>query len=215
MIKLYGLEISNYHAAVKAFLLEKGFQFEEVEIAPSYSEPYIELSPMGKMPFIEVDEGYLSETSAILGFLENCVPDQPMTPADPFASAKMSELLKVIELYVGNESARLVGYAFFGAELNQPVADQVKPVMVKGLAAVHRLASFSPYMMGSQITMVDFYAYYIVMNARLIARKVYGWDMLSEVEGLREWMKMMSERPMIKLVDDQRNIAIAKMMDNL
>lgn len=196
-------------------MLEKGFQFEEVEIAPSYSEPYIELSPMGKMPFIEVDEGYLSETSAILGFLENCVPDQPMTPADPFASAKMSELLKVIELYVGNESARLVGYAFFGAELNQPVADQVKPVMVKGLAAVHRLASFSPYMMGSQITMVDFYAYYIVMNARLIARKVYGWDMLSEVEGLREWMKMMSERPMIKLVDDQRNIAIAKMMDNL
>ena len=77
MIKLYGLEISNYYAAVKAFMLEKGFQFEEVEIAPSYSEPYIELSPMGKMPFIEVDEGYLSETSAILGFLENCVPDQP------------------------------------------------------------------------------------------------------------------------------------------
>lgn len=215
MIKLYGLEISNYYAAVKAFMLEKGFQFEEVEIAPTYSEPYLELSPMGKMPFIEVDEGYLSETSAILGFLENCVPDQPMTPADPFASAKMSELLKVIELYVGNESARLVGYAFFGAELNQAVADQVKPVMVKGLAAVHRLASFSPYMMGSQVTMVDFYAYYMVMNARLIAKKVYDWDMLSEVEGLREWMKMMSQRPMIKLVDDQRNIAIAKMMDNL
>ena len=215
MIKLYGLEISNYYAAVKAFMLEKGFQFEEVEIAPTYSEPYLELSPMGKMPFIEVDEGYLSETSAILGFLENCVPDQPMTPADPFASAKMSELLKVIELYVGNESARLVGYAFFGAELNQAVADQVKPVMVKGLAAVHRLASFSPYMMGSQVTMVDFYAYYMVMNARLIAKKVYDWDMLSEVKGLREWIKMMSQRPMIKLVDDQRNIAIAKMMDNL
>jgi glutathione S-transferase len=215
MIKLYGLEISNYYAAVKAFMLEKGFQFEEVEIAPTYSEPYLELSPMGKMPFIEVDEGYLSETSAVLGFLENCVPDQPMTPADPFASAKMSELLKVIELYVGNESARLVGYAFFGAELNQAVADQVKPVMVKGLAAVHRLASFSPYMLGSQVTMVDFYAYYIVMNARLIAKKVYDWDMLSEVKGLREWIKMMSQRPMIKLVDDQRNVAIAKMMDNL
>ena len=104
---------------------------------------------------------------------------------------------------------------FFGAELNQPVADQIKPVMVKGLAAVDRLASFSPYMLGSQITMVDIYAYYIVMNARIIAKKVWGWDMLSEVEGLREWMRMMSERPMIKLVDDQRNIAIAKMMDNL
>ena len=214
MIKLYGLEISNYYAAVKAFMLEKGFQFEEVAISPSYSEPYIELSPMGKMPFIEVDEGYLSETSAILGFLESCVPDQPMTLADPFASAKMSELLKVVELYVGNESARLVGHVFFGAELNQPVADQIKPVMVKGLAAVGRLASFSPFMMGSQITMVDIYAYYIMMNARIIAKKVWGWDMLSEVEGLGEWMRMMSQRPMIKLVDDQRNIAIAKMFEN-
>jgi len=214
MIKLYGPEISNYYAAVKAFMLEKGFQFEEVAISPSYSEPYIELSPMGKMPFIEVDEGYLSETSAILGFLESCVPDQPMTPADPFASAKMSELLKVVELYVGNESARLVGHVFFGAELNQPVADQIKPVMVKGLAAVGRLASFSPFMTGSQITMVDIYAYYIVMNARIIAKKVWGWDMLSDVEGLGEWMRMMSQRPMIKLVDDQRNVAIAKMFEN-
>ena len=162
MIKLYGLEISNYHAVVKAFMLEKGFEFEEIEIAPSYSEPYLELSPMGKMPFIEVDEGYLSETSAILGFLENCVPDQPMTPADPFVSAKMSELFKVVELYVGNESARLVGPVFFGAELNQAVAEQIKPLMVKGLAAVDRLASFSPYMMGANVTMVDFYAYYIL-----------------------------------------------------
>jgi len=39
--------------------------------------------------------------------------------------------------------------------------------------------------------------------------------MLSEVQGLSEWMRMMSQRPMIKLVDDQRNIAIGKMMDNL
>ena len=137
-----------------------------------------------------------------------------MTPADPFASAKMSELLKVVELYVGNESARLVGHVFFGAELNQPVADQIKPVMVKGLAAVGRLASFSPFMMGSQITMVDIYAYYIVMNARIIAKKVWGWDLLSDMEGLGEWMRMMSQRPMIKLVDDQRNVAIAKMFEN-
>jgi glutathione S-transferase len=125
----------------------------------------------------------------------------------------MSELLKVVELYVGNESARLVGYVFFGAELNQAVADQIKPLMVKGLAALDRLASFSPYMMGNQITMVDIYAYYIFMNARIIAKKVWGWNMLSEVDGLGEWMQMMSERPMIKLVDDQRKIAIAKMFD--
>ena len=35
MIKLYGTAVSNYYAMVKVFLLEKGFEFEEVYIAPT------------------------------------------------------------------------------------------------------------------------------------------------------------------------------------
>ena len=68
--------------------------------------------------------------------------------------------------------------------------------------------------MGANVTMVDFYAYYIFTTARLIAKKVWDWDILLEVDGLRDWLQIMSQRPMIKLVDDQRNIAIGKMLDN-
>jgi glutathione S-transferase len=70
-------------------------------------------------------------------------------------------------------------------------------------------------MMGSQVTMVDFYAYYIVMNERIISNKVLGWDILYEVEVMRYIMRMMYDLTSIKLIDEQRNIAIAKMMDNL
>ena len=122
MIKLYGTAVSNYYAMVKVFLLEKGFEFEEVFIAPTYSEPFLELSPMGKVPCIEVDEGYLSETTAILGFLESCVPEVPMVSRDPFKSAQMAQLIKVVELYIANESGRVVGSAFFGQDLNEQVA---------------------------------------------------------------------------------------------
>ncbi len=52
MIKLCGSAISNYYCMVKVFMLEKGFDFEEIYIAPTYSEPYLELSPMGKIPCI-------------------------------------------------------------------------------------------------------------------------------------------------------------------
>lgn len=214
MIKLYGAPLSNYYAMVKVFLLEKGFDFEEVYIAPTYSEPFLELSPMGKIPCIEVDEGYLSETTAIMGFLESCIPELPMTHRDSFRRAQMAQLIKVVELYIAIESARLMGYVFFGRELNAAVADEVRPTMEKGLAALQRLAQFSPYLLGEEITMADFFAYYVFKIAVPVAKKVWGWNILDEVDGLADWLQLMSERPLIEQVDQERNIAIAAFMDN-
>jgi glutathione S-transferase len=213
MIKLYGAPLSNYYAMVKVFLLEKGFDFEEVYIAPTYSEPFLELSPMGKIPCIEVDEGYLSETTAIMGFLESCIPELPMTDRDSFRCAQMAQLIKVVELYIAIESARLMGYVFFGRALNQTLADEVKPTMGKGLAALQRLARFSPYLMGDEITMADFFAYYVFKSAVPVANKVWGWNIVDEVDGLGDWLQLMSKRPLIQQVDIERNAAIKAFMD--
>ncbi len=211
MIKLYGSAISNYYCMAKVFMLEKGFDFEEIYIAPTYSEPYLELSPMGKIPCIEVDEGYLSETTAILGFLESCVPEVPMLAHDGFRRAQMAQLIKITELYIGVESARLNSPVFFGGELNQAIADNVKPTMVKGVAAFNRLTAFSPYLMGGEVTMADFFAYYTFSNARIIAKKIWDWDLVADIPGLREWVKLMSERPMIVQVNQENKAAIAKL----
>ncbi|MGB0449835.1 MAG: glutathione S-transferase family protein [Porticoccaceae bacterium] len=214
MIKLYGLSVSNYYAMVKVFMLEKGFDFEEVYIKPTYSEPFLELSPMGKIPCIEVDEGYLSETTAIMGFLESCIPELPMTNEDSFRRAQMAQLIKVVELYIAVEYARLLDYVYFGAELNQAVADDARPNMVKGLAAFQRLCSFSPYLLGEEVTMADFFAYYIFKNAIPVAKKVWDWDIVGEVDGLADWLRLMSERPLVQQVDNERQAAITAFMEN-
>lgn len=214
MIKLYGSSVSNYYAMVKVFLLEKGFEFEEVYINPTYSEPFLELSPMGKIPCIEVDEGYLSETTAIMGFLESCIPELPMTSDDSFRRAQMAQLIKMVELYIAVEYARFLNYVFFGAELNQAVAADAKPTMVKGLAAMQRLCSFSPYMLGEEVTMADFFAYYIFKNAIPVAKKVWDWDIVDDVDGLADWFRLMSKRPLVQQVDNERHAAIAAFMEN-
>jgi len=214
MIKLYGLKASNYCAMVKVFLLEKGFDFEEIHIQPTYSEPFLELSPMGKIPCIELDEGYLSETTAIMGFLESCVPDLPMTDKDSFRRAQMAQLIKIVELYIAVEYVRLVGHVYFGRELNQAVADDARPTMVKGLAAVKRLCSFSPYLLGEEVTMADFFTYYILKTAAPVAKQVWNWDIVGEVDGLADWLNLMSERPLVKQVDNEHRAAIEELMEN-
>ncbi|MEL0218752.1 MAG: glutathione S-transferase family protein, partial [Gammaproteobacteria bacterium] len=74
MIKLYGLKMSNYYSLTKALLIEKDLAFEEIKAPPSQSEDYLARSPMGKMPSIEVDGQFLSESIAIFNYLEQLSP---------------------------------------------------------------------------------------------------------------------------------------------
>jgi glutathione S-transferase len=58
MLKLCGFRISNYHNKVRLVLLEKGIEHEEdASCTPKQSEEYLARSPMGKVPFLEVEDG--------------------------------------------------------------------------------------------------------------------------------------------------------------
>jgi glutathione S-transferase len=60
MLRLHGAPISNYYNMVKSTLLEKGVEFEEVMAPPSQEPGYLNRSPMGKIPCIETERGFLA-----------------------------------------------------------------------------------------------------------------------------------------------------------
>ena len=92
MIKLYGLKMSNYYSLTKALLIEKNVAFEEVKRPPSQEEDFLAMSPMGKMPAIESDGIFLSESLAIAQYLENIQPATALLPSDAMTAAKVMEL---------------------------------------------------------------------------------------------------------------------------
>ncbi|MBM4206067.1 MAG: glutathione S-transferase family protein [Gammaproteobacteria bacterium] len=100
MLKLHGAPPSNYYNMVKIALLEKQLPFEEVMQPPTQDEPYLAKSPMGKIPTLETDRGFLTETHAILDYLEDAYPSPAFRPADTFARAKVRELTQATELYI-------------------------------------------------------------------------------------------------------------------
>ncbi|MEE9254525.1 MAG: glutathione S-transferase N-terminal domain-containing protein, partial [Pseudomonadales bacterium] len=59
MLKLHGFPISNYFNMAKIALLEKGIEFEEVTTRPSQEDEYLDRSPMGKVPCLETDAGFI------------------------------------------------------------------------------------------------------------------------------------------------------------
>ena len=88
MIKLYGFKVSNYFNMLKFALLEKGIEFKVVEATPSQESEFTAKSPMGKVPCIEVENRFLSETSIILDYLEESSTAPALYPADTFERAK-------------------------------------------------------------------------------------------------------------------------------
>lgn len=210
MIKLYGIPVSNYYNMVKFALLEKGLAFEEVSAMPSQEADFRARSPMGKVPCIETDHGCLSETTAMLGYLEAIAPNPPLLPRDPFAAAKVHELVKVIELYIELPARRHYGEIFFGAPRNEAAVAEVRPVMEKGLAAIRQLATMKPYLRG-EFSQADLYAAHSFVYAAPVCQAVYGWDIVAEVPGLKAAIDATNARAAGARVMADQQAAIAAM----
>src|SRR5512145_1755985 len=98
MLTLCGFAASNYYNKVKLALLEKGAPFTEEQVFPSGNEDTLRLTPMGKVPFLRLSDGGLSESQAIIEYLEQIQPEPPLYPKDVLARAKCRELIQFIEL---------------------------------------------------------------------------------------------------------------------
>ena len=211
MFKLYGFPVGNYYNMVKLTLLEKGFEFEEVITMPSQEDDFLNKSPMGKIPCLEVKEGALSETSVIFDFLEDLSPDVPLYPEDPYERAKVRELSKSIELYLELVVRQLYSVALFGAPADEQLNAKVSEQLDKGVAALNRILIFSPFAAGEVMTYADFMLYYTVTLGNMATKKALGRDLCDDLPGLTAWLTLMEGNPLLQKVNADRDEALKGM----
>jgi len=210
-MKLCGFHISNYHNKVRIALLEKGIAFDEDPgCHPSQKEAFTARSPMGKVPFLELDGGVtLSESQAICEYLEEAYPQKPLLPRDPLARAKVRELLIVLEMHLELVARRLYRQAFFGGTVSDEVKQAAEKDLAKGLRALGQLAKFSPYIAGKDLTLADCAAFVHLPLVSLATKIVCGRDVLEGMAQVKPYLKMLGERPAFGQVNEDRKSAQA------
>jgi glutathione S-transferase len=213
MIKLHGSPISNYYNKVKLALLEKGVPFEEVDTPTKSTDPAVlAASPLAKIPFVTTDEGGLCESQVILDWLEATHPRPPLLPADPFAAAKVRELVTFIDWHLEVTARQLYGQAFFGAPaLSESNAARIRRELEKQIGAFKKLAKFSPYVAGDTFTMADCSAFNNLPLVAMSSKIVFGEDLLAAA-GIdhRAYVKFVGERPSAQKVVADRKAVQAK-----
>jgi glutathione S-transferase len=209
MITLCGFGVSNYYNKLKLVLLEKQIPIQERLVYPWERDTFVDESPLGKIPFIETDEGGLSESQAILEYLEDRYPAIPLYPADLFARAKCRELIHHIELNAEWVARRLYKECFFGGQVSDATKAEAKQRLVPGLGVIARLMKFAPYACGAEFSAADCVAYVHFIMIRQATLAIYGEDMLQAlVPEAPAYMRRMDARPHFQMTMNDRNAAL-------
>jgi glutathione S-transferase len=143
-LKLCGFAVSNYYNKLKIQLLEKEVAFEEEVVWVNPVDPStLTRSPMGKVPFLETPQGCISESNVCAEYIEDAYPHHPLMPADPFAAAKVRELITYLELHIELVARQLYPQAFFGGKVDEATQERVRKQLAKGVEGFAKLANKS------------------------------------------------------------------------
>ena len=212
MLTLCGFAASNYYNKVKFALLEKGVPFNE-ELA-WVGQTDADCSPLGKVPYIKTAQGPLCESAVIMEYIEDTYPQNPLRPADPFAAAKVRELVTFLELHLELVARNLYPEAFFGGKISDSAKEKTAAQLEKNVAAFAKLAKFGPFVAGDALTLADCAA---VVHLPLISgatKIVYGRDFLADLP-VRDYLKRMGERPTLAQVNADRKANTELMLSRL
>tara|TARA_B100001939_G_scaffold86395_1_gene73998 strand:- start:1813 stop:2286 length:474 start_codon:yes stop_codon:yes gene_type:complete len=149
---------------------------------------------------METTAGFLTETSVMLEYIEDLCVGESLYPTDAFNKAKCRELLRYLELYIELPARRLYGDVFFGRPASDAEKATVRKLLEKGFSALGRIAKFEPYFAGAELTYVDFYAFFGLSPVFGVCKKVWTWDAMNEITGIKPLFDLMNERDSVSQV---------------
>ena len=203
MIVLCGFAASNYYNKVKLALLEKAVPFEEKLQWPDRSTELLAKSPLGKVPYFEIDGQTLCESQVMVDYLESAYPQTPLLPKDPLAAAKVRELIQFIELHLELVARDLYGEAFFGGKASDERKALAHKQLKRSAKALAQLVSFDPYIAGSEFGLADCAAAVHLPIISMTTKAIYGEDVLADYP-LKEYLQRLAERPSVQQVSADR-----------
>jgi glutathione S-transferase len=211
-LKLCGFSASNYYNKIKLQLLEKEVPFvEELVWTGNTNAVLVDRSPMGKVPFLDTPRGPISESGACAEYIEAAYAQKPLLPTDPYAAAKVREIILYCELHLELVARQLYPQAFFGGTITDETKERAHKLLLKGAHGFAKLAKFAPFVAGAEFTLADCAVVAHLPLVSSASKIIYGNDVLAALP-VRDYVKMMGERATMKTVNADRKSSTEQMM---
>ncbi len=211
MLTLCGFSASNYYNKVKLALMEKQIPFEEELAWLGATNP--DESPLGKVPYLRTRHGAISESDAIIEYVDTLSPTTPLLPSDPLAAAKVRELCVYLNLHLELVARNLYPQAFFGGKVSDATRDKTLEQLKTNIAAFAKLARFDmPFIAGDQFSMADCSAIVHLPLVSSASKIMGGTDLLAHLS-VRDYLARMGERPTVQKLNADRKTNTVELME--
>lgn len=201
-MKLYVFPPAPNPMKVLVYMKEKGIELplEQVNLieGETRTPEFLKKNPLGAVPVLELDDGsHLTESGAIIGYLEDLNPDPPMRGHDPLSRARIHEVERIADLGVigsvggifQNTSPLFAGRVKQSAE----VADAARGRLANALGALDPKIGDNAFAAGDEPTIAD-----CTLWAGLAFAQFAQVDVDPSFGNVLRWFESFGKRPSVQ-----------------
>ncbi|MBD2102325.1 glutathione S-transferase family protein [Leptolyngbya sp. FACHB-261] len=205
-LTVHGTPISTYVRTVRLLLEEAGADYDIKDVGifngDNESAEYLAKNPFGKVPTLEVDGQLIYETAAITDYLDTVLVGNKFSPSDPLTRARMRQIMAIVDSYLYSQAIttivvqRLIVPSQGGKTDGERVNNAVSPAK-KAVEAIEALTVGSPYLLGGEVSIADFY----LIPIFIYLSKTPEFDAITaQTPKLRAWWDQAAQHPNVKKV---------------
>ena len=163
-MKLYVFPMAPNPRRLLVYLGEKGLQIprEDVDIMSQKNRTpeFLKKNPLGGLPVLELDDGsHLTESLAIMEYLEELHPTPPMLGTTPRERARVRELERIAELGILSAVGQYFQntHPFMASRFKQSpeAAENAKARLAANLKVLDAAIGAKPFVAGERPTIAD------------------------------------------------------------
>ncbi|MEM6518790.1 MAG: glutathione S-transferase family protein [Cyanobacteria bacterium P01_C01_bin.70] len=203
---VYSPTLSTYVRTIRMIFEETGtpYEMQSVDIfkGEQNAPDYLAKNPFGKVPTVEIDGQCLYETNAIAEYLDASLNGGGFTPDDLMAQAHMRQIMAIVGSYLYTPAISTITIQRMivpkqGGETDTAAVEAAVPKVQTALTAIADVAAFSPYLLGAEPTLADFY----LMPVVFYLANTPDWEtVISPVPQLQTWWETVRQRPSFRKV---------------
>jgi len=196
---VYGFPRSTFVNIVRLVLTHKNvaYTFEDLEPVMGKGE-HLALHPFNRVPIFRHDDFTVYETSAIVRYIDEAFGGETLTPREPQARARMSQWISAVDSYfypymIFHVTHERLVFPELGIASDERVVAHALPKVEHALGVMEReLAHGGDYLLGSQLTLADFYMLPCTFAFGLTDE---GQSMYRKLPAFGSWRARMEEHP--------------------
>jgi len=206
--KLISFKVCPFVQRSVILLKEKGVDYD-IEYIDVYNPPdwFLEISPTGKVPVMQVEGAVLFESAVINEYLDEVYTPQ-VHPSDPLKKAQNRAWMEYTSpLYMGT-------FNIVMAKKKEDM-EKAREEFIKNLSGLEKAKQNKPWFNGEDFSMIDIAAAPIFTRTRFI-KDHCNLDLLADFPALQQWSNDLLERQTVKdsVVDGFDELMLTRMKAN-